>query len=250
MRIRQLVFVSKERDSIVKDLCDLFQLEVAFYDPGIIHFGLENAVIPVGDTFLEVVSPVQENTTAGRFLETRKGDGGYMVIVQTDDLQRDKLRVESEGIRIVWNADREEDGIHAQAIHLHPRDVGGAILSIDSMEPTEAWLWASSSWKKHIKTETSNFLNGVHIQSTNPESMMRSWEKALGKKGIYTNNQFLINLNESRVVFVEDLDGRGEGIESFEINVKDKKSVIKSAQDLGLFFDGEIHIGGVKFLLN
>ena len=250
MRIRQLVFVSKERDSLVKDLCDLFQLEVAFYDPGIIHFGLENAVIPVGDTFLEVVSPVQENTTAGRFLETRKGDGGYMVIVQTDDLKREKLRVESEGIRIVWNADREEDGIHAQAIHLHPRDVGGAILSIDSMEPTEAWLWASSSWKKHIKTETSNFLNGVHIQSTNPESMMRSWEKALGKKGIYTNNQFLINLNESRVVFVEDLDGRGEGIESFEISVKDKKSVIKSAQDLGLFFDGEINIGGVKFLLN
>ena len=250
MRIRQLVFVSKERDSLVKDLCDLFQLEVAFYDPGIIHFGLENAVIPVGDTFLEVVSPVQENTTAGRFLETRKGDGGYMVIVQTDDLKREKLRVESEGIRIVWNADREEDGIHAQAIHLHPRDVGGAILSIDSMEPAEAWLWASSSWKKHIKTETSNFLNGVHIQSTNPESMMRSWEKALGKKGIYTNNQFLINLNESRVVFVEDLDGRGEGIESFEISVKDQKSVIKSAQDLGLFIDGEINIGGVKFLLN
>ena len=250
MRIRQLVFVSKERDSLVKDLCDLFQLEVAFYDPGIIHFGLENAVIPVGDTFLEVVSPVQENTTAGRFLETRKGDGGYMVIVQTDDLKREKLRVESEGIRIVWNADREEDGIHAQAIHLHPRDVGGAILSIDSMEPAEAWLWASLSWKKHIKTETSNFLNGVHIQSTNPESMMRSWEKALGKKGIYTNNQFLINLNESRVVFVEDLDGRGEGIESFEISVNDKKSVIKSAQDLGLFIDGEINIGGVKFLLN
>ena len=250
MRIRQLVFVSKERDSLVKDLCDLFQLEVAFYDPGIIHFGLENAVIPVGDTFLEVVSPVQENTTAGRFLETRKGDGGYMVIVQTDDLKREKLRVESEGIRIVWNADREEDGIHAQAIHLHPRDVGGAILSIDSMEPTEAWLWASSSWKKHIKTETSNFLNGVHIQSTNPESMMRSWEKALGKKGIYINNQFQINLNKSRVVFMEDLDGRGDGIESFEISVKDKKSIIKSAQDLGLFFDGEIHIGGAKFLLN
>ena len=250
MRIRQLVFVSKERDSLVKDLCDLFQLEVAFYDPGIIHFGLENAVIPVGDTFLEVVSPVQENTTAGRFLETRKGDGGYMVIVQTDDLKREKLRVESEGIRIVWNADREEDGIHAQAIHLHPRDVGGAILSIDSMEPTEAWLWASSSRKKHIKTETSNFLNGVHIQSTNPESMMRSWEKALGKKGIYINNQFQINLNKSRVVFMEDLDGRGDGIESFEISVKDKKSVIKSAQDLGLFIDGEINIGGVKFLLN
>mgnify|MGYP003327651372 CR=1 FL=1 len=50
MRIRQLVLVSDERDSVVEELCSLFEIEVAFYDPGIIHFGLENAVIPVGDT--------------------------------------------------------------------------------------------------------------------------------------------------------------------------------------------------------
>ena len=41
MRIRQLVLVSEERNPVVEDLCDVFDLEVAFYDPGIIHFGLE-----------------------------------------------------------------------------------------------------------------------------------------------------------------------------------------------------------------
>ena len=87
MRIRQLVLVSDERDSVVEDLCGLFEIEVAFYDPGIFHFGLENAVIPGGDTFLEVVSPVQEKTTAGRYLERRNGNGGYMVIMQSDDLK-------------------------------------------------------------------------------------------------------------------------------------------------------------------
>ena len=55
--------VSKLRDPIIKDLCDLFEFEVAFNDPGVGHFGLENAVIPIGRDFLEVVSPVQENTT-------------------------------------------------------------------------------------------------------------------------------------------------------------------------------------------
>ena len=185
MRIRQLVLVSEEREPVVRDLCDVFDLEVAFYDPGIIHFGLENAVIPVGDTFLEVVSPVQDKTTAGRYLERRNGNGGYMVIVQTDDLEREKSRVESEGIGIVWNADREEEGIHAKAIHLHPRDVGGAILSIDSMEPPEAWLWASPTWEENVRTETSNYLNGVHIQSKDPESMMKSWETALGLQAVF-----------------------------------------------------------------
>ena len=41
-------------------------VEVAFRDPGVAAFGLQNAVMPIGRTFLEVVSPVQEGTTAGR----------------------------------------------------------------------------------------------------------------------------------------------------------------------------------------
>ena len=249
MRIRQLVLVAEDRDKVVNDLCNLFKIEVAFYDPGIIHFGLENAVIPVGDTFLEVVSPVQENTTAGRYLERRKGDGGYMVIVQTEDLAKEKERVESEGIQIVWNADRTEEEIRAQGIHLHPRELG-TILSLDTMDPPSSWLWASTNWEEKVNTEVSNCLNGVHLQSKDPEAMMRKWEKALGREGTYENNQFVIKLNESRVVFVEDSDGRGEGIESFEISVKDKEGVIKSSEDLGLYFNGEVQIGGAKFLLN
>ena len=57
-------------------------------------------------------------------------------------------------------------------------------------------------------------------------------------------------MEESRVVFVEDCDGRGEGIESFEISVKDKDSLLVRAEEKGLLKDGEVYIGGVKFLLN
>ena len=85
MDIRQIVMVSELRDPIVQDLSNLFEFEVAFNDPGVSHFGLENAVIPIGTDFLEVVSPVEENTTAGRFIKKRNGDGGYMVIIQVDD---------------------------------------------------------------------------------------------------------------------------------------------------------------------
>ena len=250
MRIRQLVLVSDERDPVVKNLCEVFDIEVAFYDPGIIHFGLENAVLPVGDTFLEVVSPVQEETTAGRYLDRRNGNGGYMVIVQTDDLERERDRVQGEGIGIVWNADRQEDGIHAKAIHLHPRDVGGAILSIDSMDPPEAWLWASADWEKNVKTENSNYLNGVRIQSNDPESMMKNWERALGVEAVFQDNEFQILLEETRVVFIQDEDGRGEGIQSFEINVKDKDRILNKAKDKNLIKEGEVFIGGTKFLLN
>ena len=249
MRIRQLVLVSEKRDLIVKKLCDLFKLEVAFYDPGIIHFGLENAVLPVGNTFLEVVSPVKENTTAGRYLERKKGDCGYMVIIQTKNLSDDKTRVKSNGMQIVWEADRAEEGIHAQAIHLHPKDFG-AILSLDSMDPPSQWLWAGLNWQEKINTELCDFLNGVHMQSKDPEIMMKKWEGALDKKGTYKDNKFVIELNESRIVFNEASNIKGEGIEAFEMKVKNKENILKDAEELNLIREGSINIGGVKFLLN
>jgi len=66
MRLRQVALVARELDPVVADLTAVLGIEVAFHDPGVAEFGLRNAVMPVGDTFLEVVSPVQENTTAGR----------------------------------------------------------------------------------------------------------------------------------------------------------------------------------------
>jgi len=250
MRIRQLVLVSENRDDVVEDLCNLFKIEVAFYDPGIIHFGLENAVLPVGDTFLEVVSPVKENTTAGRYLQKRRGDGGYMVIIQTKNFFEEKERIKSENIEIVWVADRKENQVEAKAIHLHPRDVGGAILSLDSMEPYDSWLWAGNDWKKKVNEQVVSFLNGVHIQSKDPEEGMKKWERALGKKGTFKENHHQIELLNSRIVFKEDKDGRGDGPESFELRVKDKKALMSSAKELKLLKDGDIYIGGVRFLLN
>ena len=47
MRIRQLVFVAKERDELAQQICDVFELKETFNDPGIIHFGLENVLIPL-----------------------------------------------------------------------------------------------------------------------------------------------------------------------------------------------------------
>ena len=44
-----------------------------------------NAVLPVGNQFIEVVSPTKEGTAGGRQLDRLGGDGGYMVICHTDD---------------------------------------------------------------------------------------------------------------------------------------------------------------------
>ena len=134
MRLRQLVLVTKEIDSLADQICELFELKISFCDPELIHFGLENRMIPVGDTFIEVVSPVHKNTTAERFLIKRNGPCGYMVIVDVEDIEHEKQRIKNENLKIIWHENRNVDGIHAQALHLHPKQIGGGPMN-RSMDP-------------------------------------------------------------------------------------------------------------------
>ena len=76
MRLRQVVLVARDLEPVERDLCGVLGLEVCFRDPNVGVFGLKNAVMPVGDTFLEVVCPLTSEATAARYLDRRGGDGG------------------------------------------------------------------------------------------------------------------------------------------------------------------------------
>ena len=81
------MFAARDLNAARARLSGELGLGEPFSDPDVGYFGLENAVWAVGDTFLEVVSPVQDGTAAGRLLERRGvGECGYMVMFQVDDL--------------------------------------------------------------------------------------------------------------------------------------------------------------------
>ena len=245
MDLRQLVMVSSLRDPIVDSLCKLFDIKVSFNDPGVGHFGLENAVLPVGTDFLEVVSPVEKNTTAGRYLDRRSGDGGYMVIIQVDDFSDVQNNVKENNVTVVWESEHPE----ARAMHLHPKEMGGAILSLDWMNPKESWKWAGPNWKQFVNTSTINRFVGVEIQSDNPEAMKIKWQSVLRvPENKIRDNE--INLDNTWIRFVKDEDGRGPGVSAFCIEANDNESLLKKADEIGLLHKEEIFIGGVKFLLS
>src|SRR5512139_102980 len=176
MHIRQVALVARDLDPVVDHLCAVFGLEVAFNDPGVAVFGLRNAVMPVGDTFLEVVSPVQPDASAARYLERRKGDGGYMIILQTDDLAADRQRLEGLGVRVVWEIALPD----IATVHLHPRDVGGAIVSLDQPRPPESWRWAGPEWERAVRTEIVDRITGVEIQTDDAGALASRWAEVLG----------------------------------------------------------------------
>ena len=66
MKLRQCVFVAKDLESSREELCDILGIEVAYRDPGVAKWGLVNVVCPIGHDFLEIVTPFQQGTSAGR----------------------------------------------------------------------------------------------------------------------------------------------------------------------------------------
>jgi hypothetical protein len=141
-RLRQVALVAHDCGRVTAELSRAFGWPQPFRDPGVAQFGMTNAVFAVGDTFVEVVAPARPGTTAGRYLERRGGDGGYMAIFQVPDLAAARRRLAGLGVRVVWTADLPD----IAGTHLHPKDVPGAIVSLDWAAPAESWRWAGPSW--------------------------------------------------------------------------------------------------------
>ena len=57
VRLRQVVLVARDLEAVAGALRQPLGLGAPFHDEGVGHFGLRNAVMALGDTFVEVVSP-------------------------------------------------------------------------------------------------------------------------------------------------------------------------------------------------
>lgn len=231
MRLRQIALVAQDLAAAEADIRAILGLSYAYDDPGVGKYGLKNAVFPVGETFLEVVSPKQEGTTAGRLLDKRGGDGGYMAIFQVRDIAEARARIAKAGARTVANADRS-DGVHMT--HIHPKDIGGAIVSVDQMEPWERWEWGGPVWRENARADTSTAIVGAEIQGDDPAAMAARWGEILGFTPAQSDGGWRIDLDEGgELRFVTAKDGRGEGLGRFDVAVRDPEAVRAAAKARG-----------------
>jgi hypothetical protein len=175
-RLRQIALVASDCAGTERQLQETFGWPDPFHDSGIIRFGLTNVVFAAGDTFVEVVSPVQPGTTAGRYLERRGGDSGYMAIFQMPDLAAARRRVADAGIRVVWSADYAD----IAGTHLHPKDVPGAIVSLDWAEPPESWRWAGPDWTGKAPSHAAGGVSGITVEVDDPAAAAARWAEVLG----------------------------------------------------------------------
>jgi hypothetical protein len=211
VRLRQAVLVAAELEPVAGELQRLLGLEDPFRDPGVSAFGLENAVFAAGDRFIEVVAPTRADTAAGRYLERQGGDGGYMVMFDVRDLDGARARAASLGVRAVWEIELPD----IRASHLHPADMGGAIVSIDRPEPPESWRWGGPDWTGRSGRGAPVELSGVTLAVSEPEAVAGRWAEILG---VDVADGATLMLDGPPVRFAAPADGR-EGLVALDLRV-------------------------------
>ena len=214
-RLRQVVLAAASLRPVADELQSQLGLDDGYNDPGVAEFGLENVVFAAGDCFIEIVVPVRDGTTAGRQL-SRSGPGGYMAIFQTSDLTSVRNRVSDLGVRVIWEIELDD----IAAMHLHPKDMPGAIVSVDQPNPPASWRWAGPSWTGHNLVAAPGGLRAITVRVDDPSSAAERWATVLGETARDTDDGCTITLEEGiqHVRFVP-VDGGRPGICAVEVAV-------------------------------
>jgi hypothetical protein len=226
VRLRQAVLVAEELEPVAEALRSALGLREPFRDPGVGEFGLQNVVFALGDCFLEVISPNQPSTAAGRYLERHGGDGGYMAIFDLQDLEGARSRALGSGVRFVWQLDLPD----ISGTHLHPADMRGAIVSLDQSRPYGSWRWGGPEWTARTGTGAAGHLAGITVSVNDPEAVAARWGEVLG---VPIDGGTLLSLDGAEVRFQDSADEGAEGIVEIAVELPHGLSGGQEAIEIG-----------------
>jgi hypothetical protein len=235
IRLRQIAVVTEDLLKTSLDIQTVLGVETCFTDPGVKVFGLKNMLWPVGTQFLECVTPIQDNTAGGRYIDRRGGDTGYMVITEVDDVARRRERAAEIGVRIAFDLNHPDTG--HDGIQLHPGDTGGSFFEMDQITATGGgavggtWPPAGKNWEPYVRTETVSGIAVAELQSPEPARLAARWSQmAELDLGADAAGNPTMQLDNAQVRFVEASDGRGEGLGGIDVTCVNKDAVLAAAK--------------------
>jgi hypothetical protein len=162
-----------------------------------------------------------------------------MAIFQVHDIAAARRRIASLGVRVIWTADLPD----MAGTHLHPKDVPGAIVSLDAAIPEQSWRWAGPSWSGRVPSHAPGGITGLIIEVKDPAAAAARWAAVLGMagdgvpaaSGAAGGQGIVVELPDSgqQLRFVPARGGHGEGVTEVTI--------------AGLPAGGPWLIGGVRF---
>jgi hypothetical protein len=207
------------------------------------RYGLDNALFPFGLAFIEVVSPVEAGTAAGRFLERTGGVGGYMAIFNCSDPERRGRHANALGVRTAHTIDH--DGFYA--VQLHPRDCRAAMIEFDHSDGEEDLRGAyypagGTGWIRAVKTDITKRLVEIVIESPDPAAIGGHWSRIVEKPFAARDGGGRIEADMTAIRFVKGESPR-EVLRTLVIETADRSGIERRAAERGY----PVSAAGVEF---
>lgn len=93
--------------------------------------GVEEAMIPLGGSFIQLLTPLGSETPVGRFL-SKHGEGMHHVAFAVTSIEAALEHLRSQGARLIDEEPRI-GGRGARIAFVHPADLGGTLVELVEM---------------------------------------------------------------------------------------------------------------------
>ena len=90
--------------------------------------GVEEAMVPLGGSYLQILAPLGPDTPVGRFIEKR-GPGLHHIAIQVTDLDAALAHLDASGADLIDRQPRIGGGGHRIAF-VHPRNLAGTLIEL------------------------------------------------------------------------------------------------------------------------
>jgi methylmalonyl-CoA/ethylmalonyl-CoA epimerase len=90
--------------------------------------GVEEAMIPIGGSFLQLLEPLGPETPLGRFL-SKNGEGLHHIAYTVSSIEAALSHLKSQGARLIDEAPRV-GGRGARIAFVHPGDLTGTLIEL------------------------------------------------------------------------------------------------------------------------
>ena len=127
MKIDHIGIATRQIDEALALWRDALGLQVDFTEE-VTEQGVRVAMLPIGETHIELLEPLSENTPVGRFLEKR-GPGIHHVAIKVTDIRASLAQLKEKGTRLIDETPRRGAG-GCLAAFVHPSSVNGVLLEL------------------------------------------------------------------------------------------------------------------------
>ncbi len=127
MKLEHIGIATRELDEALGFWRDALGLEVAEVEE-VSEQGVRVAMLPIGETRVELLEPTRDDSPIAKFLEKR-GAGIHHIAVRVDDIRGALEKLKQSGARLIDETPRMGAG-NCLVAFVHPSSAGGVLIEL------------------------------------------------------------------------------------------------------------------------